>query len=65
MGTLMRQAWPGGLLFTDDVILVSQIDCGLQSQLNTLHAFCENRGLTVNLAKTKAVMFTQSTHKTN
>ena len=36
---------------------------GLQSQLNALHAFCENGGLTVNLAKTKAVVFNQRTYK--
>ena len=53
------------LLFADDLVLVSQAECGLQSQLNALHAFCGNRGLTVNLAKTKAVVFNQRTHKTN
>ena len=51
------------LLFADDLVLVSQTECGLQSQLNALHAFCENKGLTVNLAKTKAVVFNQRTHK--
>ena len=44
------------LLFADDLVLVSQTECGLQSRLNALRAFCENRGLTVDLAKTKAVM---------
>ena len=53
------------LLFADDLVLVSQTGCGFQSQLNTLHAFCENRGLKVNLAKTKAVVFNQRAHKTN
>ena len=53
------------LLFADDLVLVSQSEKGLQSQLNALHAFCENRGLTVNLAKTKAVVFNQRTYKAN
>ena len=53
------------LLFADDLVLVFQIECGPQSQLNALHAFCEIRGLTVNLAKTKAGVFNQRTHNSN
>ena len=53
------------LLFADDLVLVSQSEKGLQSQLNALHAFCEIRGLKVNLAKTKAVVFNQRTYKAN
>ena len=54
------------LLFADDLVLVSQSESGLQAQLNALHAFCVNRGLTVkDLAKTKAVVFNQRTYKAN
>ena len=53
------------LLFADDLVLVSQSESGLQAQLHALHAFCTNRGLTVNLAKTKAVVFNQRTYKAN
>ena len=53
------------LLFADDLVLTSQSERGLQSQLNALHAFCENRGLKVNLAKTKVVVFNQRTYKAN
>ena len=49
----------------DDLVLVSLSESGLQAQLHALHAFCMNRGLTVNLAKTKAVVFNQRTYKTN
>ena len=53
------------LLFADDLVLVSQSENGLQARLHALHAFCINRGLTVNLAKTKAVVFNQRTYKAN
>ena len=53
------------LLFADDLVLTSQSERCLQSQLNALHAFCENRGLKVNLAKTKVVVFNQRTYKAN
>ena len=49
----------------DDLVLVSQSEKGLQSQLNALHAFCGNRGLAVTLAKTKAVVFNQRTYNAN
>ena len=74
-GTELHGALDGGpslvgqvillLLFADDLVLVSQSECGPQSQLNVLRAFCENRGLTVNLAKTQSVVFNQRAHKTN
>ena len=53
------------LLFADDLVLVSQSESGLQAQLHALHAFCMNKGLAVNLAKTKAVVFNQRTYKAN
>ena len=53
------------LLFADDLVLVSQSESGLQAELHALHAFCTNRGLTVNMAKNKAVVFNQRTYKAN
>ena len=47
----------GLLLFADALVLVSQSESGLQAQLNVLHELCVNRDLTVNLAKTKAIVF--------
>ena len=53
------------LLFAENLVLVSQSESGLQAQLNALHAFCVNRGLTDNLAKTKAVIYNQRAYKAN
>ena len=53
------------LLFADNLVLVSQSESGLQARPNALHAFCVNRGLTVNLAKIKAAVFNQRTYKAN
>ena len=45
------------LLYADDLILMSTSKEGLQRQLDALAAFCEQRQLTVNLGKTKIVIF--------
>ena len=45
------------LLYADDLILMSESASGLQEQLDALASFCEQRQLTVNLSKTKAVLF--------
>ena len=45
------------LLFADDIALFSYTHHGLQSQLNILQSFCDKRGLTVNVKKTKVVVF--------
>ena len=45
------------LLFADDLCLISLSMQGLQKHLNTLQAFCNDRGLTVNLSKTKLAVF--------
>ncbi|KAL3134763.1 hypothetical protein ABBQ32_14214 [Trebouxia sp. C0010 RCD-2024] len=45
------------LLYADDLILMSESAAGLQRQLNALASFCEERQLTVNLSKTKVVVF--------
>ena len=42
---------------TNDLIFMSTSLEGLQKQLDALAAFCEQRQLTVNLSKTKAVIF--------
>ena len=41
----------------DDLILMSESAAGLQKQLDVLARFCEERQLTVNLSKTKVVVF--------
>ena len=45
------------LLYADDLILMSASASGLQKQLDALASFCEQRQLTVNLSKTKVVVF--------
>ena len=45
------------LLYADDLILMSTSKEGLQRQLDVLASFCEQRLLTVNLSKTKIVIF--------
>ncbi|MCO5608871.1 hypothetical protein L7F22_063089 [Adiantum nelumboides] len=45
------------MLYADDIILVSETQKGLQSHLRALDDFCPHRGLTVNLGKTKVMIF--------
>ena len=45
------------MLFADDLALFSHSPAGLQAQLNILQEFCRSRGLKVNVAKTKIVVF--------
>ena len=45
------------LLYADNLTIMSTTPAGLQRQLNVLQRFCEQRQVTVNLAKTKVVTF--------
>lgn len=45
------------LLFADDIALMSRSPAGLQHQLSILAEFCADRGLNVNVSKTKIVDF--------
>ena len=45
------------LLFADDIALMSYSPAGLQHQLSILAKFCGDRGLNVNVSKTKIVVF--------
>ena len=49
------------LLYADDLILMSESAEGLQKQMDALASFCEQRQLTVNLSKTKMVVFEANT----
>lgn len=46
-----------GLLYADDLVLIAQTQKGLQHQLNQLNNFAINSKLTVNLDKTKIMIF--------
>jgi len=45
------------MLYADDIVFVSESPGGLQRHLVVLDDFCIERGLTVNLGKTKVMIF--------
>jgi hypothetical protein len=45
------------LLFANDLVLTSESEVGLQQQLDALQQLCAERGLIVNVEKTKAMVF--------
>ncbi|MCO5601415.1 hypothetical protein L7F22_055536 [Adiantum nelumboides] len=45
------------LLYEDDIVLISESAEGLQQHLRGLDDFCSQRGMTVNLGKTKVLIF--------
>jgi hypothetical protein len=44
-------------LFADDLALMLKSKVGLEQQLDMLHQFCAKRGLTMNMRKTKVMVF--------
>jgi hypothetical protein len=50
------------LLFADDISLVSTTPAGLQNQINNLEKASDVLGLTVNLSKTKVMIFRKGGH---
>ena len=50
------------LLFADDIALISTTPFGLQNQINSLEYASKNFGLTVNLDKTKVMVFRKGGH---
>ena len=53
------------LLFADDIVLVSSTPSGLQNQINNLEKASNSVGLTVNLDKTKVMIFRKGGHITS
>ena len=45
------------LLYADDIILFSENEEGLQKGLNILHSYCQKSKLTVNVSKSKVMVF--------
>ena len=45
------------LLFADDLMLLSPTKEGLQQHLDLMHRFCQTWALTINLSKTKIMVF--------
>jgi hypothetical protein len=56
-GCLLHQVLISILLFVDDVVLLASSTKGLQRQLDALSLFYDLRRLTVNLGKTKVMIF--------
>lgn len=54
---LLHQVIISILLFADDVVLLAPSPKGLQRQLDALALFCDLRQLTINLGKTKVMIF--------
>ena len=44
------------LLYADDMVLLATSPAGLQQQLSVLEQYCDERGLTVNVMKTKVML---------
>ena len=45
------------LLYADDIVLISDSPEGLQRHLNALKLFCTDKGLSINMDKTKVMVF--------
>ena len=41
------------LVYADDLVLLAQIEAGLQRVINALHSFCLENNLTVNIGESK------------
>ena len=47
------------LMFADDTVVVSESREGIQKGLDFLEEYCDNWGITINVEKTKALVFTR------
>ena len=56
-GAQLARTWIPLLLFTDDIVLISDSPEGMQKHLDTLHRFASDSGLSMNLGKTKVIVF--------
>ena len=57
MGTRIQDHIFRTLIFADDTVIFSESREGLQEGLNNLYKYCIKWGLTVNVSKTKVVVF--------
>ena len=51
------------LFYADDLVLISASAAGLQKQINILQQYCEKWLLTINLKKTKTLIFQKQNRK--
>ena len=56
-GSQLAGTWISLLLYADDIVLISDSPEGMQRHLDALHTFASDSGLSVNLGKTKVMVF--------
>ena len=56
-GAHLSGTWIPLLLYADDIVLVSDSPEGMQRHLDALQRFAQDSGLSVNLGKTKVMVF--------
>ncbi|MCO5587382.1 hypothetical protein L7F22_041331 [Adiantum nelumboides] len=56
-GAQLARTWIPLLLYADEIVLISDSPEGMQRHLDALHSFAEDSGLSVNLGKTKVMVF--------
>jgi len=56
-GAQLAGTWIPLLLYVDDIVLISDSPEGMQHHLDALHRFAHDSGLSVNLGKTKVMVF--------
>ena len=49
------------MMFVDDIVLLADSATGLQESINRLEEFCRNWDLSINIEKTKVVIFNKPT----
>ena len=56
-GAQLTGTWIPLLLYADDIVLISDSPEGMQRHLDALQSFTEDSGLSVNLGKTKVMVY--------
>ncbi|MCO5606524.1 hypothetical protein L7F22_060712 [Adiantum nelumboides] len=56
-GLQLAGTWIPLLLYADDIVLIAESPDGMQRQLDVLQKFAEESGLSVNMGKTKTMVF--------
>ncbi|MCO5560653.1 hypothetical protein L7F22_014270 [Adiantum nelumboides] len=60
-GVQLAETWIPLLLYADDIVLIAESPDGMQRQLDVLQKFAEESGLSVNMGKTKIMVFNTTT----
>ncbi|MCO5603414.1 hypothetical protein L7F22_057564 [Adiantum nelumboides] len=60
-GAQLAETWIPLLLYADDIVLIAESPDGMQRQLDVLQKFAEESGLSVNMGKTKIMVFNTTT----